>query len=85
MTNVWLARQVGVTTALAAWFVAWPLSKLIAILPISLGGAPFDADRLKRLRDLGIVRVSTSVMSEKADKILPILDQWAGLMRQVNG
>jgi uncharacterized membrane protein YbhN (UPF0104 family) len=38
MTNVWLARQVGVTTALAAWFVAWPLSKLIAILPISLGG-----------------------------------------------
>lgn len=38
MTNVWLAQQVGVTTALAAWFVAWPLSKLIAVLPISLGG-----------------------------------------------
>jgi uncharacterized membrane protein YbhN (UPF0104 family) len=38
MTNVWLARQVGVTTGVAAWFVAWPLSKLIAILPISLGG-----------------------------------------------
>ncbi len=38
MTNVWLAREVGVTEAVAAWFVAWPLSKLIAILPISLGG-----------------------------------------------
>ena len=38
MTNVWLARQVGVETGLAAWFVAWPLSKLIAILPFSLGG-----------------------------------------------
>ncbi len=38
MTNVWLARQVGVTTGLPAWFVAWPLSKLIAVLPISLGG-----------------------------------------------
>ena len=38
MTNVWLARQVGVSTGLAAWFVAWPLSKLIAILPFSLGG-----------------------------------------------
>ncbi|MGE3956191.1 MAG: YbhN family protein [Vicinamibacterales bacterium] len=38
MTNVWLARQVGVTTGLAPWFVAWPLSKLIAVLPISLGG-----------------------------------------------
>lgn len=57
MTNVWLARQVGVTTIVAAWFVAWPLSKLIAILPISLGGigvreaalvsllAPFGAPR----------------------------------------
>ena len=38
LTNVWLAREVGVTTATAAWFVAWPLSKLVAILPISLGG-----------------------------------------------
>jgi len=38
MTNVWLAREAGVGTALAAWFVAWPLSKLVAILPISLGG-----------------------------------------------
>jgi uncharacterized membrane protein YbhN (UPF0104 family) len=38
MTNVWLARQVGITTGLAAWFVAWPLSKLVAVLPISLGG-----------------------------------------------
>lgn len=38
LTNFWLARQVGVTTGLAPWFVAWPLSKLIAVLPISLGG-----------------------------------------------
>jgi uncharacterized membrane protein YbhN (UPF0104 family) len=56
LTNVWLAREVGVTTHLAAWFVAWPLSKLIAVLPISLGGlgvreaalvsllAPYGAD-----------------------------------------
>ena len=38
MTNVWLASQVGVATGLSAWFVAWPLSKLVAVLPISLGG-----------------------------------------------
>ena len=38
LTNAWLARDVGVTTGLAAWFVAWPLSKLIAVLPVSLGG-----------------------------------------------
>ncbi len=56
-TNVWLAREVGVTTSVASWFVAWPLSKLIAVLPISLGGigvregalvallAPYGAER----------------------------------------
>jgi uncharacterized membrane protein YbhN (UPF0104 family) len=38
LTNAWVARQVGVTTGLAAWFVAWPLSKLASVLPISLGG-----------------------------------------------
>ena len=54
-------------------------------LPISMGGAPFDADKLKRFRDLGIERVSTSLMSEKADELFPILDKWAGLMREVNG
>ena len=38
LTNVWLAREVGVAVSTAAWFVAWPVSKLIAVLPVSLGG-----------------------------------------------
>ncbi|MGE0816889.1 MAG: YbhN family protein [Vicinamibacterales bacterium] len=38
MTNVWLARDLGLDIGVAPWFVAWPLSKIIAILPISLGG-----------------------------------------------
>lgn len=38
LLNVWLAREAGVTTSIAAFFVAWPMSKLVAILPISLGG-----------------------------------------------
>jgi uncharacterized membrane protein YbhN (UPF0104 family) len=38
LINAWFARQVGVTTSLATWFVAWPLSKLVSVLPISLGG-----------------------------------------------
>jgi probable F420-dependent oxidoreductase len=54
-------------------------------LPVILGGAPLDADKLKRFRDLGAAGVSTGLMSEKADEILPVLDKWAGLMRQVNG
>lgn len=38
LTNVWLARYAGVEVGVAAWFVAWPISKLVAVLPISLGG-----------------------------------------------
>jgi uncharacterized membrane protein YbhN (UPF0104 family) len=38
LTNARLAQELGVNTALAPWFVSWPLSKLVAVLPISLGG-----------------------------------------------
>jgi uncharacterized membrane protein YbhN (UPF0104 family) len=36
--NIALAQTVGVTVPIAAWFFAWPLSKIIASLPISLAG-----------------------------------------------
>lgn len=35
---VQLAEAVGVRVPLAAWLFAWPLAKIIAVLPISLGG-----------------------------------------------
>ena len=54
-----------------------------ASLSITLGGAPEDADRLKRFRDLGAARVNVTLMSEQSGAILPILDRWAGLMRQL--
>ncbi|HWB48569.1 MAG TPA: LLM class F420-dependent oxidoreductase [Stellaceae bacterium] len=54
-------------------------------LPVTLGGAPLDADKLKRFRDLGAAGVNTGLMSEPRDQILPVLDQWAALKRQVNG
>ena len=54
-----------------------------ATFPISLFGCPDDADLLKRYRDLGITRASVSLASEKADTILPVLDRWAALIRQV--
>jgi uncharacterized membrane protein YbhN (UPF0104 family) len=38
LINAWLAGAMSVHVELAAWFVAWPLSKLVATLPISLGG-----------------------------------------------
>jgi probable F420-dependent oxidoreductase len=54
-----------------------------ATYPISLFSSPEDADTLKRYRDLGITRVAVSMPSAKADVVLPILDRWAALMRQV--
>jgi probable F420-dependent oxidoreductase len=53
--------------------------------PITLFNVQEDADLLKRYRDLGAVRVSVSLASDKADATLPILDRWAKLIQQVNG
>ena len=36
--NIALAVSSGISVSTAAWFFAWPLSKLIATLPISMGG-----------------------------------------------
>jgi probable F420-dependent oxidoreductase len=52
-------------------------------LPVTLGGAPEDPDRLKGYRDLGIARMNVRLPPAKADEILPILDRWARLIRQV--
>ena len=54
-----------------------------ASLPVTIGGAPEDPDKLKRFRDLGAVRVNVSLMSETRDEILPRLDKWAGYIRQL--
>ena len=56
-----------------------------ASLPVTIGGAPDDLDKLKRFRDLGAVRVNVSLMSETRDEILPRLDKWAGYIRQLHG
>jgi len=36
--NAWIGRSLGIEVPLAVWFVAWPLAKLTALIPISLGG-----------------------------------------------
>jgi uncharacterized membrane protein YbhN (UPF0104 family) len=38
LLNAWLGRSVGIEVGLAAWFLVWPLAKIAALLPISLGG-----------------------------------------------
>jgi probable F420-dependent oxidoreductase len=52
-------------------------------LSVTLGGAPEDLDRLKRYRDLGVVRMNVRLPPAKADQILPVLDRWAILIPQL--
>jgi probable F420-dependent oxidoreductase len=56
-----------------------------AALKIAIGGQGPDTDLIKRYRDLDVDRVSVSLASETAETILPILDRWAGIIRNVNG
>ncbi|SEO80297.1 probable F420-dependent oxidoreductase, Rv2161c family [Rhodospirillales bacterium URHD0017] len=53
-------------------------------MDISIGGQSPGVDLAKRYRDAGVNRVSTSLPSEKAGTILPILDEWVAVMRAVN-
>jgi hypothetical protein len=42
-----------------------------------------DLDLLKRNRDLGIARMNVRLPPAKADEILPVLDSWAKIIRQL--
>src|SRR6267154_2647085 len=54
-------------------------------LSLRLGGAPDDPDKLKRFRDMGVDAVNVTLMSETRDQLLPLLDHWAGYIRQMRG
>ena len=44
-----------------------------------------DLDRVMRLKEMGVARVVPMFPPEKADKVLPIVDRWAKIMKEVNG
>jgi len=54
-------------------------------MSVTFGTGPEDPDLLKRYRDLGMTRVLARLPAAGADEILPILDRWAGIIRQVEG
>jgi probable F420-dependent oxidoreductase len=56
-----------------------------ASIAITVWGPKRDADLMKRYQDLGVSRIVFSVESEKAEAILPILDEVSALIRRVNG
>ena len=56
-----------------------------ASLEISLFGIGENLDRVKRFAEMGVARVVPMFPPEKADTVLPIIDGWTKIMRQVNG
>jgi len=56
-----------------------------ASIEVSLFGLGDDLDKLKRLAELGVARVVPMFESENADKVMPVIDRWAKVIRQVNG
>jgi probable F420-dependent oxidoreductase len=55
-----------------------------ADVPITAWNAKLEPDSIKRLRDLGVVRIVTTLPPAGADKVLPILDRCAEMIRQAN-
>ena len=51
-------------------------------VPVTIYGVTEDAEQLKRYRDFGVTRAVVSLPSAPAAEILPVLDRWAGLIRQ---
>jgi len=56
-----------------------------AAMQIVMGAQPPDVALIGRYQALDVDIVYPSLPSEKEDTILPILDQWVGVMRQVTG
>jgi hypothetical protein len=52
---------------------------------VTLFGIPPDIDRLRHYRDAGVARVVVSLNSAGEDEVLPQLDRWAALMRELAG
>ena len=55
-----------------------------ASIEITSFGLGEDVDRVKRLAEMGVSRVVPMFPPEKADTVLPIVDRWTNIMRQVN-
>jgi probable F420-dependent oxidoreductase len=54
-------------------------------IEVTMFGLGEDTDKLKRFADLGVTRVVAGLPPEKSDKVLPIIDKWANMIRLVNG
>lgn len=62
LLNVWLGRSVGIEVGYATWFLVWPLAKIAALVPISLGGIAVREGSLAALLLPFGVSAATSVV-----------------------
>jgi hypothetical protein len=56
----------------------------LASIEVSSFGLAEDVDQIKRLAEVGVARVVPMFPAEKADMVLPIIDRWTRIMREVN-
>jgi hypothetical protein len=56
-----------------------------ASIEITSFGLSEDLDRVKRLVKMGVARVVPMFPPETADTVLPIIDRWTKIIRQING
>jgi probable F420-dependent oxidoreductase len=54
-----------------------------ASVPVTVWGVQPDLDRVRRYIDQGVARGVVQLAAEPADKILPLLDRWAEIIRQL--
>jgi probable F420-dependent oxidoreductase len=50
-------------------------------LPVTLFNPPEDAGEMQRWRDRGIARAVVMLRTDTKDKVLPVLDRWAAVIR----
>ncbi|MGH7476593.1 MAG: lysylphosphatidylglycerol synthase domain-containing protein, partial [Longimicrobiales bacterium] len=81
LLNVVIGRSLGITAPVAAWFMAWPLAKLVGLLPISLGGLGVrDAAFATLLLPFGVAASQGVVASLVWDSVLIVGGLLGGLV-----
>jgi uncharacterized membrane protein YbhN (UPF0104 family) len=75
-----LARRVGISFSLTAWLIVWPLSKLSAMLPISIGGVGVREVALAGLlRPFGVAAASAVGLGLLWESLIVALGGFGGI------
>jgi probable F420-dependent oxidoreductase len=56
-----------------------------ASLPITIFRTAYDVEQLRFCRDIGVDRIVFSLPAAKEDEVMPILDRWSALKKELEG